>query len=396
MVFRSVQALRAIAAVAVVCFHIGNRSGIELRYISPDVDVLRVFGTFGGFGVDLFFVISGFIMMVTTWEQFGMPGASPRFLLRRFVRIYPAYWLLIVPLAFLYAIRPDFVNSHSAVQPDLLASFSLLPQQGAPLLLVSWSLVYEVEFYVVFGLALCFSRRLVLPFLAAWAGWLLVAPLMLASVHGAYGEFFASQLPLEFVLGAIVGVAVRTGRVAAPLSVLIAGSAALAVALAFVASSGSQDVFDVRDHVLFVALPCAALVYGLVGLEMTRSRLAVPAVAVLLGDASYALYLWHVPVLAVLGRLVATLHLHGLLAHLVAVPVLVGATLVIAIQIYRNVERPLTRALNRRLGLSTNGGVLRAVRGPVVGVAAAEPRSGPPEPQAQAQISSCLARSTDR
>ena len=102
---RNVQALRALAALAVVGFHMGVTRGFEDRYLSG-APLVRAFANFGGFGVDLFFVISGFIMTVTAWNQFARPGAAKRFALRRAARIYPALWLVSIPLLVTYYLWP--------------------------------------------------------------------------------------------------------------------------------------------------------------------------------------------------------------------------------------------------------------------------------------------------
>ena len=74
--------------------------------------------------------------------------------MRRLKRIYPIYWVVSLLVLAVFLVRPEFVNSHSAHPPDVLASFLLLPQAGLPLLAVGWTLTYEMYFYILFGLAL--------------------------------------------------------------------------------------------------------------------------------------------------------------------------------------------------------------------------------------------------
>lgn len=347
MVIKNVQALRGIAALLVVLFHMGDVQGLERRYISPELDLTQVFGWFGWAGVDLFFVISGFIMVVTTWNQFAKPRAGIRFFLRRLVRVYPAYWLVLVPVFVVYVIRPDFVNAHGT-RPDVLASFLLLPQAGDPLLLVSWSLVFEMEFYLVFAIALLLPRRFLPYVVGAWVLAIVVAANLVSFTANPYGTLLGSWLSLEFIFGMIVGALTMSNALRRPVTALAAGT--LVLGAAFVAMASPLHVeFPVWAQIAGIALPFAVLLYGAVGVERLRSWQA-PSALVLLGDASYAIYLWHVPVLSAFGRCVELLHLHGAAAHAVVDLLFVAAVMLVGIAVYRYLERPLTRALNRRIG----------------------------------------------
>jgi peptidoglycan/LPS O-acetylase OafA/YrhL len=342
-----VQALRAVAAFLVVLFHMGDAQGLERRYISSDVNLTQPFGTFGNFGVDLFFVISGFIMIVTTWEQFGRPGASLHFFSRRIVRIYPPYWLILVPITAVYLVRPDFVNSHSSVPPDLVASYLLLPQAGWPLLLVSWSLVAEMEFYLVFTLALALRRALLPAVVALWFASIAAIGVLFAHSANPYAQFLQSWMPLEFALGMAAGALAMTKRLHAPLTATLVGTLVL-IGTCTALASPAHPVLGAWTGFALISLPCALLLYGVVGLERLRG-VAAPAFLVLCGDASYAIYLWHIPILSAVGRLVVQLHLHGWVAHAVVDVLFLGLVTGISIAVYRFAERPMTRALNRRL-----------------------------------------------
>jgi peptidoglycan/LPS O-acetylase OafA/YrhL len=116
-------------------------------------------------GVDLFFVVSGFIMAVTTQRRASGAQPASAFLLRRVTRIYPCYLLVTGAVLAVFLWRPDLVNSSEDVRPDVLASFLLLPQEGLPLLLVGWTLVYEMLFYAVLAATLLVRR--------SWLWWVL-------------------------------------------------------------------------------------------------------------------------------------------------------------------------------------------------------------------------------
>jgi exopolysaccharide production protein ExoZ len=99
----------------------------------------------GMMGVDLFFVISGFIMVYITrdWRE-GGGRKVPEFLFARITRIYPLYWVVSGALLAVWFVRPDLVFSSSRNTPELLNSLFLIPAHAYPLLEVGWTLVYEM------------------------------------------------------------------------------------------------------------------------------------------------------------------------------------------------------------------------------------------------------------
>jgi len=343
---RNVQGLRALAASLVVLHHIGTTDGIETHYLPGAGPIFGWLRNSGAAGVDLFFVISGFIMMTTSWRSFGATGASAKFFLRRVVRIYPPYWLVLIPLLAVYLIAPAHFTGFHPVHPDLVASFLLLPSLGGQLLFVAWTLVFEMYFYAVFAPLLLLRQRFVVPALGLWA---IAEAVLFATCHNSanpYLAFLGEPLPFEFLFGCGVGLLYVKGALHAPFTLLAAGVAAFGAALL-----GSEfvprDLVNLERVFLF-GIPAALLVYAVVAVE-TKRGLAVPAALVAVGDASYAMYLWHSPLLSALGQQVARLHAHGLVAHVMLVAALLAAVVAFSLAVYRYAEQPLTRYLNGRL-----------------------------------------------
>lgn len=162
----NVQALRAVAALLVVTVHLVNPN-FEKQYLEGDA-VAGWLSLPGQCGVDLFFVISGVIMTLTTWRLARGASEAKSFLVRRVKRVYPIYWVVTVPLFGLFLVDPDLVNNQ-AHPPQPLQSFLILPQAGYPLVTVGWTLVYEMYFYVIFTAALLAPRRVLPWIIAAWA-----------------------------------------------------------------------------------------------------------------------------------------------------------------------------------------------------------------------------------
>ena len=142
----SIQALRVIAAFMVLAFHVS----LEVAKLTPAAVL-----TPGSAGVDLFFVISGFVMLYSSERLFGRPWASAQFFKRRLVRIVPLYWLATTALVLLVA---PFAGTKAVIASLLFWPY---PAGGAPLLNVGWTLNIEMFFYLVFAAALLAKSRVV-------------------------------------------------------------------------------------------------------------------------------------------------------------------------------------------------------------------------------------------
>ncbi|MGH7043937.1 MAG: acyltransferase family protein, partial [Acetobacteraceae bacterium] len=295
----SIQCLRALAAAVVVLVH--------MRVFEPKYDPGLVLAPhvldFGQLGVDLFFVISGFIMTTITVREFGRQGAARRFLAQRFLRIYPIYWVFALAVLAVFLVHPGWVNSQHG-RPDIVRSFLLLPQQNLPLLLVAWTLTFEMFFYLVFAVLIGCVRRQVLGWvLIGWAVVTAGANLLLApNATTPVLDVMASPLILEFLGGCAVALAARSlrGRTAGWV-LTIFGIAELLGAVLWLSHLGRGFPPNGWLRVALFGSGSVLVVAGAVRLEEAGVRL-FPASLVALGDASYSLYLSHVLVIAAVGR----------------------------------------------------------------------------------------------
>jgi exopolysaccharide production protein ExoZ len=341
----SIQALRAVAAYAVVVHHqldtLGNYLGIEAARHGP-----RVFMS----GVDVFFVISGFVMAESTARaSIHAPG---RFLRARLVRIAPTYWLLTL---LVFALQRQgvklFGHAHPSVA-ELLTSLSFgLPFDGAParepLLFVGWSLEYELLFYLLLALAMWLRPSAgPLATVVAMVCGLSVLGMMSGNPHLAH---WGKPIILEFAAGILVWKLWRQSKCSVPeaTATLVAGSAAL------FATTLLDGPWHAHERALFFGVPATLIVFGAVSLEQCG---VAPRNRTLLGqgDASYAVYLTHPFVLQAVGKGVLLLA-GGLSAALrggAFVLVVMLLVPLVGTAFYRFVERPLGRWL-------ASGGALR-------------------------------------
>ncbi|WP_085317533.1 acyltransferase family protein [Derxia lacustris] len=357
-----VQILRFAAALAVVIHHAIEECLPLFGAAAPPVWLTLL----GAAGVDVFFAISGFIMVHTGWAQFGAPGAGGRFLLRRALRVYPLYWLVTGAILLLHASGLAF-RSIDANGWNLAASFSLLPL-GNPVLGVAWTLVFEIYFYCVFALWIGLGNRR-----AAMAGIgisLLTVFAIARAIGGAAGvapwSVLASPMPLEFAFGMAVALLWRVAPAAEPgvsapdapaagmftgrparSWLLLPALAALALAAAMLPADGTAGLLP-GARVWGWGLPAALALWA--GLAIAPRRRPLGRALVALGDASYALYLSHPFVMiaaAVAVKRAGSGAGRPALAW-AAVAVLAAASVALGWVVHRAVERRLARWLKPR------------------------------------------------
>lgn len=295
--FHSVQALRAIAALLVVLFHLQI---VEQKY-SAASPVIPALTRFANSGVDLFFVLSGFVMTTIAAGSYGSPRNAGQFLIRRGWRLLPLYWLYTTVVVVLMLVAPGMANS-SYQDQSVIASYLLWPQPQLPLLTVGWTLIHEMFFYLVMAAMIAFARESRLPWLLlGWAVITLGAHHLLGAAAAPWQRIASSPLTLEFIAGALVGL--YWNRLPARLALPVAGIGAAGfvgtmLALAYV----DAQIPSASVHALGFGLPAALLTLGLARWERAAAP-SLPRPLLLIGDSSYSLYLSHVFVISAMGRL---------------------------------------------------------------------------------------------
>jgi exopolysaccharide production protein ExoZ len=291
---RLLQIGRGIAVNLVLFSHL---HAVEHKYF--DLPMLPDVSRLGIAGVDFFFVLSGFIMAAVA----GRGISAGHFLWQRAARIYPMYWLASLVVLLIWIARPDMVNASVQGPISLWCSFALFPADNLPLLAVGWTLIFEVYFYLIFGIVIA-SRISIAGGMLIWLVIYGAACLELPATSPV-GHLVTSPLNLEFMAGAAVGIAWK--RTLLPLR----RGATLVAVIATVGGFYLASRLDIADsahlellRIALFGIPSVLIVYVVCAAEQ-KDRAAVPAILVSLGDWSYAVYLSHVLVLSALGRLVA-------------------------------------------------------------------------------------------
>ena len=358
------QVLRAVAALMVVFHH--------ARLSVPGSDFLS---TAGESGVDIFFVISGFVMAYTTARLPGGAslnarlGASWHFVLNRVLRVVPLYWLALA-----WTAHRGFGTRFTA--GDIARDLVFIPHVSTefprwiyPVLVQGWTLNYEMFFYLLFAISLLGadqSRKIMTACIVALVGvgigWAIqsgVPPLDETQRWTGYGTqegasalfaaFYTNNIMLEFCFGVALESAFRKfGYPAWPRWGFVALSLLGLVALSWLHLAWPRGVLQGLAATLIVWASIPAC-------DGLRLRLLE-----LLGNASYSIYLFHWASFPVLKPFVERLGSdeHGP----VSVTVLVAAHVVVAaaagVAIHISIEKPLTRWLKRRVGRRRSTGAI--------------------------------------
>src|SRR6185437_8974059 len=218
--FATIQVLRGVAALLVVLFHLVDAERIYGRGPMLLDGIARL----GFAGVDVFFVISGFVMVSVTQGLYGLPKNAALFLGRRVARIYPMYWLFTTVIVLMMLVMPHAVDP-SFFAKSKLASYLLWPTGALPILQVGWTLTYEMFFYLVIAAGIAMLRERWVPLLlAGWAVAVLLAQ-SLTPTH-PWQAVVTSPMAWEFIAGGLIAAYWRKLPAAAGRPVLWLGVAA--------------------------------------------------------------------------------------------------------------------------------------------------------------------------
>jgi exopolysaccharide production protein ExoZ len=352
----SLQMLRAIAVMLIIFIHLTN------FILIPRFAAYSAFWSFfalskwPAIGVDLFFVISGFIMTVVT-PQYILSGNWQQFLLKRAIRIIPLYYLVSLYI-FITGLRHGYIADNTII----LKSVLFLPLFDkkifvVPLVPVGWSLSYEIYFYLLITVFLIFKKDVYKNLLCVIG--------VLAAIGVVFDppqpllKFLTSPLLLEFAYGIIVGLLYRNKaflgqhrgeKVAFGLTLI----GAILMLVTLFSGTASYD-FSLQENVennntaailraVVWGLPCAFFLFGIVLMEESGC-LFVPAFMVRLGDASYSAYLTHILFYQLYSKVFVRTHLSANVFVLSGMLVCLICTLIF----YRIVEKPLNTVISKWL-----------------------------------------------
>jgi peptidoglycan/LPS O-acetylase OafA/YrhL len=328
---RNIQVLRFVAAFAVVFAHVDlpryASQGIQADMFAPCA-----------LGVDLFFVISGFIMMSVT-DGLDGPRSALDFLGRRFLRVWPL-WAIFTGIAWWLSGRGatvDFwLQAYYPVAPPghVIKSLTFTNFAGNPTYAIGWTLIYEFWFYVSVALCVALRARRVVYFGVFAAVVVVLQSQSVLPVPELLNTVFHPFM-LEFIMGVALFSVSRWPRFKS-IPVVSATAAVASIAMCIALSRGHPDSFE-----RVVAWAGASVLVVAFALQLEGCVKPIP-ILVFLGDASYSLYLTHWLVVTTFPSLL-DVYGYSAMGPACYVALNVVISLVLAVCVFFLLERPLSR-----------------------------------------------------
>lgn len=341
--FYGIQALRAIAASMVVLVHCIYLWHVRILH-EPDPR----YWVNGAAGVDIFFAISGFVMTISLPTLSQFKNRARVFLWRRITRIVPLYWLAITLKVALILTIPAALLHPGLSWTNVLGSYFFIPTKNAdglivPVLIVGWTLNFEMFFYLLFTCSLLvrFSPvRLIIPALVILAVFGLSYPMVVPPIL-----VLVSPLLFEFLFGILIAQALMAKRMPGTWSSAIMAIAGGAAILIYPYLPQQSDDLQ-KWRVVFWGVPAAAIVLGTVALEPLLAA-KLPKWFFAAGNASYAVYLAHTFVVPVVGMAVSRMPIGQIPALALILLLGMSLSLLTGDLVHRWVELPALRWLKR-------------------------------------------------
>lgn len=342
----SVQMLRGIACVIVVLFHAHQILSGPKTFNGP---IMWGFWEWGSRGVDLFFVISGFIMAYVHYDDFTEGRGATRFLRSRISRIYTPYWPILTLLVMVYFLIPTLGVDSGRDPRDIwiiLKSVILYPNtQG--IMSVAWTLQHEVVFYGIVLLLLTNRVFGVLVF-TVWQLASLFFALLPTAASNSMG-FPLSAFEVQFVFGiACMMITRKVPAVAFPHLLMGLGASAFFL-LGMYETFVLKEVLQGYARTLPYGVASSGIILGAIYLERAN-KMKTPSFLYLFGAASYSIYLLHYEFIVLAGKVVKTMCLNFPSIASAALLIVSGFAVLAGIGYHFCVEVPLTRKVKSYLG----------------------------------------------
>ncbi|RIA21254.1 peptidoglycan/LPS O-acetylase OafA/YrhL [Ectopseudomonas oleovorans] len=340
----TLQAFRCIGLTGVV---IGHMTFAEEKYAGATLLPVEI-KDFNQLFIDWFFVVSGFIMVMVSRGRFQVPKEIAKFAYARVARIYPPYWVYFFITLAVFLIMPQWINSAHG-EPNLWKSFFLVPDKNLPLVMVAWSLVFEMWFYLVFTSLMLFRERYLPWILASWAGLIICANLAFdTSSLNPVLRLILHPYAIEFVMGSLIAL-FYFSSLSERVSTQVAIGMLLFVPLIGVPVGYNLGLFRGEGLVRVFSL---GTLFGLLTIGATllerRDKLSVPNFMVAIGDSSYTTYLSHLLVIGVIGKLWVVFELASpsLMGNIAFLVIMFAAVMIYGLVGFRLIEEPLMNAAN--------------------------------------------------
>ncbi|WP_179136219.1 acyltransferase [Paenibacillus sp. 32352] len=333
-----IQAARGIAVVLVMLFHASQMAN---KYFQINFLGVSDMGRSGGYAY--FFVLTGFLMYTLYHNHFGRSGIWLSFIVKRFLRIYPLYWIVTLAVIPVYFLVPSFGLGFETKPSEIIHSLFLIPGPNPPILGVAWSLIYIVFFYAAFSLLFVLKKPAAALLFAVWVA--IIGLNSLGWIHlkdHLWIHFLFDGLHLEFMLGVTIAILTRHTRIRNGFGWLAAGIAVFPVVWGL--RHANPDFSYVNT---LYTIGSALVLVGIGSLKMKAPAWLKPLQ--FLGDASYSILLTSLIGLSITMKLAKAAHLTNWISPSAAAALCFLMALAICCTFYGLIEKPLVQRLRQLL-----------------------------------------------
>lgn len=339
---KSIQILRAIAALSVVYVHCTTAGDYK-------------FPSAGSFGVDIFFVISGFII------AYMVSRNTEDFLIKRIIRIWPLYILATIAMAMTVALFPNLIHSTTVSISGFIKSVLFIPgpeNRGSPVLGQGWTLNFEMLFYVSMALCVAFIKnKKYIAVICAGALVLFLIMLHLVNIDSYILTVYKNGLMPEFIFGILLYYAYsfyynrkhgKTGIVKTMVFVTMA-----VISYLYMGYSEITGFSIMKNRNINWGIPALAIVAAVLFLENDIKENRLVKFFVWMGEASYAMYLFHYHIVTFFSRIVFPKTLGtkdgNIIIGLIKITLGIVFTIILSLIIYEMIDKQIQKHLRRLL-----------------------------------------------
>lgn len=346
MNYRNIQGLRAIAALMVFASHLfWDIVPMRTHWAKPYATAI------GPSGVDIFFVISGFIIYhvarrsAARVDSVGRGRAVYEFAIKRIIRIYPLYWVVFAVAALIMIWVPLPASFQKKPQLELFFLINGIPNFRVQ---AAWTLTFEVYFYAVTALSIFLAPKRILAGLSIWFA-VIACTAVHAAAFGASGpsSYVFAPILLEFLLGIVAGRLIERGESRFHGVSICAGIVWMLIGAWALQQDGGRAAQSYLLRLACWGFPAALIVYGTAALEL-RNAWIMPSVLQYLGDASFSIYLWHAVVFIGVAALFAHFGWVGVVDRSLLAVLMAVIGMGIGLLSYHFLEKPSLKALRKR------------------------------------------------
>ncbi len=346
------QVFRGIAAILVLFYHGTGLISLNLK----QVFLSNIF-IFGYAGVNFFFVLSGFIIFYIHKNDIGKKNKFKDFILKRFTRIYPIYWIILIPRLLLGGEGINFLTA--------ITSFVLIPYPRPPIVSVSWTLSYEIFFYFIFSMMILMGLKYLRPLIIIWIVFLFLQSTHLLTLpkNNFLFQFIFSEHNFEFGFGCLAAYVVTKYRVKYGMLILTLGITLFSLSSIVNVSTVNAIVTDpllafrtripMEDEYGFIyyGIPSMLILIGSAALDLSRD-IKVPSPLIYIGNASYSIYLVHATAINILTLIIAKIHLEQAFQSSISQLVILAIAFLAGCIFHSYIEQPLLVIFKKRMFLA--------------------------------------------